>query len=253
MNNSRNKKLFMIGGGFLLVVILWSIQGTLAATKPSPRVERFQNEIATLEESVKYAQSENEIRSIEEQLKLYYQMATLVATMQPTILSTEALADSQRAYTTQLQRTQQAFETQNVQRIPIGIIEDAGHAGFLPKDFQIGNAWFYRIEGKLFQVYAGADGKDPKQGAVVVSVAHNASIGMFLTPTRHGLVRVVEVEGLILTLRSEDGTIFYFNVPGRKFTLTVDEVVPTITPVIRQQFTATSTPTPLANAPYPQP
>ena len=66
--------------------------------------------------------------------------------------------------------------------------------------------------------YAGVTGSDPSQGAVMVTpVAAGQRGGRYLTPTKHGAVRVVDAVGEVLELEAEDGTTFYFDVPSRKF------------------------------------
>lgn len=140
-----------------------------------------------------------------------------------------------------MDQTQEAFATQNELRIPMGIIEDASHASFLPKNFIVGNAWFNKIENKLIQVFAGADGNDPEQGALIVFVPQDYSIGLYRSPNKRGILRIIGELGLTLILEAEDGSRYYFNIPGRKFTSTLLEIVPTITPV---KLLPSSTPAP---------
>ena len=50
------------------------------------------------------------------------------------------------------------------------------------------------------------------------------------TPTKHGGVRVVAEQNNRLTLQAIDGTLFYFDIPARRFVDSLSEVVPSATP-----------------------
>jgi hypothetical protein len=93
---------------------------------------------------------------------------------------------------------------------------------------------------------------DSKQGAVIASVAGDYAIGMYLTPTKNGIVRIIDEKDFVLTLEAEDGKVFYFNVFGHAFVLNPDQVVPTITPVTLAPR-ATKTESPETPDSYPQP
>ena len=127
----------------------------------------------------------------------------------------------------------------NVPRTPAGagtIVENGGFplAALPPyKDlFQFTNYWYQQnARGRQVGVYAGAEKKDPSQGVVVVRVTLPSGNfanpptpagpddkgGLYPTPVKAGILRVVGATGERITLESENGTKFVFDVPTRRF------------------------------------
>lgn len=232
LNSRRIKKVIILTVLlFAFVALLLTMQQTVKAIRRPPRIGKFEVQIATLESALKNANSEEERESLEKQLELYYQMGTLVATMQPSEMSNDHLVASKQAFNTQLPLTLQVALTRIADRAPTGINENPVHASFLPKNFLVGNAWRNELAGKVYIIYAGANDIDTEQGAVIVAIPEDFDVSMYLTPSRNGIVRVVDVKNGTLVLQTEKGMIFYFNILGRKFTSSLNEVVPTITPV----------------------
>lgn len=109
----------------------------------------------------------------------------------------------------------------------------------LPSFYVIKNQWYSEQNGKQIIVFAGAQRSDPLQGEKsldkpwpgLLIVAVNELGGKFLsdeggkywTPTKVGPVRIVEAEGMNLTLAAEDGTVFVFDVSTRQFISTVSD------------------------------
>jgi len=109
----------------------------------------------------------------------------------------------------------------------------------LPSFYVIKNQWYSEQNGKQIIVFAGAQRSDPLQGEKsldkpwpgLLIVEINELGGKFLsdeggkywTPTKVGPVRIVDAEGMNLTLAAEDGTIFVFDVSTRQFTSTVSD------------------------------
>jgi hypothetical protein len=95
------------------------------------------------------------------------------------------------------------------------------------------NAWFGLFNGLPVSIYAGALAWDPEQGAIFLfmELPKRGVEDRFLTPTKHGGVRVVSDQDNRLTLLSTDGTTYYFDLPARRFVASLTEVVPTATPL----------------------
>jgi hypothetical protein len=98
------------------------------------------------------------------------------------------------------------------------------------------NVWVGYVAGNEADVTAGALLSDPDQGAIylVVSIPHGGVMELILTPTKHGGVHVVSEQGNRLTLVSTDGTIYYFDVPARRFIDSLTEIVPSATPPVTE-------------------
>lgn len=114
---------------------------------------------------------------------------------------------------------------------PIGIFEE-GLANYSKLGFAIQNGWRREIDGYPARVAAGALVSDPQQGIVLVSwdLPGAPNAGVYETAIKSGPVRITEENGFRLTLHADDGTIFYFDVPGQKFVSSLTEVAPTVTP-----------------------
>jgi hypothetical protein len=119
---------------------------------------------------------------------------------------------------------------------PVGIFEE-GLANYSKLGFAIQNGWRREINGYAARVAAGALVSDPQQGIVLVSwdLPDAPNAGVYETPLKAGAVRITAEDGFRLTLQANDGTIFYFDVPGQKFVSSLTEIAPTVTP--RPSFT----------------
>jgi len=114
-----------------------------------------------------------------------------------------------------------------IPRIPAGagtIIQN-GQAPFPAAQYRFQNRWLETKGGKAIGVYAGRMGSDfdTSQGVVYIIVSTSGVSPQpfggapFLTPFRAGSVRVVGAEGERLTLTSETGVTFFFDVPTCAF------------------------------------
>ena len=93
--------------------------------------------------------------------------------------------------------------------------------GPLPRIVEVTNSWRDYVHGQYFVVWAGALGADPQQGVVVVAdqemTATTPLPQPIKTPTKHGKVRITAVNGSLLTLVADDGTMFVFDLTTRTF------------------------------------
>ncbi len=114
------------------------------------------------------------------------------------------------------------------------IYEGAGDGGF---HILYTNAWLERTSsGDLFVIAGGQESIDDcggctrDQGVVVVGERYGLYRNLYLSPTKHGALTIVGAQGERLILTAADGAVFYFDVPGRTFVSSLEEVVPTVTP-----------------------
>ncbi|MBI5034981.1 MAG: hypothetical protein HZB51_31020 [Chloroflexi bacterium] len=117
------------------------------------------------------------------------------------------------------------------------IVRQPSGGGFIVADFVspfpamshvITNMWYEENASQRSIVYAGGLRDEPgvttaaSQGVVIVQVEtldHEPlpGGGTFSTPTKVGVVTIVNARGERLMLQSINGTIFYFDVPTRQF------------------------------------
>jgi hypothetical protein len=135
-----------------------------------------------------------------------------------------------------------------------GIIEEPF---MLPgqKDVVTENAWQDKVDGEYVTVYAGYRRNTPDDHGVVCYETASTPLVCVDVPEKSGSVHVAERKdkdkAIKLVLKSKKGEDFFFDVRGRKFTKSLDEVVPTIT---QQAQAPTSVPyTPTVDSPYPAP
>lgn len=105
--------------------------------------------------------------------------------------------------------------------------------------YRLENAWSDFINGEWTGVVAGAYSENLAQGILVFVWMEE----IYETPLQAGSVHIVEEQNYRLTLLSTDGTIFYFDIPGRRFVESLSEVVPTITPITPSPTSPSPTPT----------
>ena len=136
---------------------------------------------------------------------------------------------------------------------PTGIIE-VPDPSFYAQGYAIQNSWQQNVNGSWVQAYAGNLVDDPSRGVVVVVLAwpDRPQGGHFLTPTKSGSVKIVAEQTNRLTLQSDDGTVFYFDVLGMTFVPSLTEFVPTITALPTYTPIPPATPTPVPTG-YPVP
>lgn len=120
-----------------------------------------------------------------------------------------------------------------------------------PSYFLAGNCWADIIDGRSYQVRAGAAQPDPTQGYINVrkqALEPGSSMWEqeYLTPTKAGRIEVVDAQDLILTFRAEDGSIFAFDLATRTWVtppVTATPAPATATFTTTPSATVTSSPT----------
>lgn len=115
-----------------------------------------------------------------------------------------------------------AIPEAGAQRTPeIGIL-DLQISPFPSQDAIIANRWQGSVAGKFVVVYAGRLMNPSDQGFVAVSSGTlgtpDFSLQRYPTPNKAGSVRISAENGTLLTLVSDNGTSFTFDVSTRMFT-----------------------------------
>jgi hypothetical protein len=136
---------------------------------------------------------------------------------------------------------------------PTGIF-DNNDSSFLAHGYAIQNDWQQNVNGTWMQAYAGSLVSDPSQGVVLVVLAwtDRPQGAVVTTPTKSGSVKIVAEQNNRLTLQSDSGTVYYFDVLGMAFTPSLTEIVPTVTQLPTFTPVPPSTPVP-TGYPYPGP
>lgn len=117
-----------------------------------------------------------------------------------------------------------------------GIIQNPS-VPFSPLSYLIENGWQEKINNEYVTVFAGAGRKDPAQGILIVETENPLRFKFYNTPQKSGSVKIVDFKGFQLVLQAENKDIFYFDVPGQQFIMTLGETVPTVTPMPSQKET----------------
>lgn len=102
---------------------------------------------------------------------------------------------------------------------------------FIPR----GAAWIKVSSNDRIIVWAGFDYHDESQGMVIVEHERSDFIWPYdryinRTPSRSGAVQIIDAVGSRLILESEEGAVFYFDVPSGEFANTLDQIIPSMTP-----------------------
>lgn len=109
---------------------------------------------------------------------------------------------------------------------PIKGIHDFNGPAVYPQ-YVYDNEWANDIDGNWIVVFAGSLRDDPTQGIIIFGWDEE----VYETPIKSGSVHIVAEDNYRLTLMSANNTIFYFDIPGRRFVDSLTQVVPTVTPL----------------------
>jgi hypothetical protein len=124
-----------------------------------------------------------------------------------------------------------------------GTIVDYG-GGRFPSSLVFKNEWNEKLTDRLIRVYALTEMADPQtglelprpwQGVLWVDVVtldesgHLDGGGIYKTPTKAGVIQIVDAVGQRLVVQTDNGTTFYFDIPSRRFVSSL--VDGTVTPV----------------------
>lgn len=110
-------------------------------------------------------------------------------------------------------------------------------------------SWRKTTGDRPYLIYSGYLKNDPQQGIIMVPQLESPQFHQYDTPERTGGVSVIAENGLVITLQSTTGALYYFDVAVEWFVDLKGTPIPTYTPSPTPTSTITPTPTPLP--PYP--
>jgi hypothetical protein len=110
------------------------------------------------------------------------------------------------------------------------------------------NGWQEKLGDSWVRVVAGVFTKEPSQGVLIIDFYGGTTTFAKIVPmpAKDGTLKIVAADGYRLTLETEGGSTYYYDIPGLTFVDSLKEIVPTITPQpVKSSPIATITP------PYP--
>lgn len=135
--------------------------------------------------------------------------------------------------------------------LPTGMIEAFPVPSSL--NFVVEEGWQDYVNDEYITLGAGYMANDPEQGAIIYSRSGDHYV-VVKTSKKSGELKIKEVKGKKIVLVSKKGDTFFFDVPGRKFITTLDEVIATVTPSDQEKWKPQEpTPTAVPAYPFPQP
>jgi hypothetical protein len=114
---------------------------------------------------------------------------------------------------------------------PTGIFTE-GLAEYSKMGFDIKNGWRGELDGYPIRAAVGSLVSDSLQGVILVAwdLPGTPNAGVYETTRKAGYLEIASEQNKRLILQAEDGSIFYFDLPGQRFVASLDESVPTVTP-----------------------
>lgn len=119
----------------------------------------------------------------------------------------------------------------------------------LQADVTVLTSWKKTTEERPYRIFSGYLENDPSQGIIMVPQLQSPLFHQYYTPERSGGVSVIAENGLVLTLQSTTGALYYFDVALEWFIDLQGTPLPTYTPSPTPIPTITPTATPIP--PYP--
>ncbi|GAB4581665.1 MAG: hypothetical protein Fur0022_44140 [Anaerolineales bacterium] len=119
----------------------------------------------------------------------------------------------------------------------------------LQADVTVLTSWKKTTEERPYRIFSGYLENDPEQGIIMVPQLQSPLFHQYYTPERSGGVSVIAENGLVITLQSTTGALYYFDVGLEWFVDLEGTPLPTYTPSPTPIPTITPTPTPMP--PYP--
>jgi hypothetical protein len=151
------------------------------------------------------------------------------ASLTPSALAAELVTPSTLVAATQIPPPTSGISVTH-RKAGAGVILEVGLSKF-PSYIVVNNNWFTDIGEKRIRVFAGAQRGDgakelpkPWHGFVAVVVTSLDGLnnypdegGLYWTPSVEGPLRIVDADGMQLTLLAENGKAFFFDVSSRQY------------------------------------
>lgn len=204
--------------GLALVVAVGTLTTASAFLRDQSRPSHFDRDIEVLREQLANAEDPDIIASVTEKLAIAEESRRQEQDANASPVDPKALERKRNTLATEVAANdgKGVFE---IRGVPAGDGEIIDLQPPLPgAQWLPGNAWrANEPKGKRTIVWAGADGADPAQGAVLVTREGPVFERIYPAPGKHGELKVESAEGRVLRLRAKDGTLVEFNVDSRTF------------------------------------
>jgi hypothetical protein len=126
---------------------------------------------------------------------------------------------------------------------PVGILRDPGYVRFIEQEAHLADDFWIGKSGETYiVVYTGYLRSEPDQGVIYIYPENIGKWIKILTPDKSGLYKITSYRDCRLVLDSTGGKTIYFDVLALQFASSMDEVLPTATPFLKNEAT-----------PYPEP
>jgi len=205
--------------GLALAVAVGTLTTASAFLRDQSQPSHFDRDIEVIREQLANAKDPDIIASLKEKIAIAEESRRQEQDANPVPADPKALERKRNTLATEIAANdgKGVFEIRGVPAGDGEIINDLQPplpaAQWVP-----GNVWqANEPRGKRVMVWAGADGIDPAQGAVLVTLEGPVFDRIYPAPEKHGSLKVESAEGRVLRLRAEDGTLVEFNVDSRTF------------------------------------
>ena len=98
-------------------------------------------------------------------------------------------------------------------------------------NLRVVSIWQGSVQGQWVTLYSGLTNESEPVSAVYVQVAQTMDAMQYLPASNVGTLTIESVTGGRAKLVAADGSVLYFDIPGRTFVMTADEFVPALTPM----------------------
>lgn len=210
MERRKRYRIGLIAGllGLVLVIGLGWANGSAAVGWFGQTPDEGVTRLYELDQSA--GLSEDAARSVDEKLAMAERMAA-------------EQADAAQVHTTKVPLPESAFEPAPA-LADVEIMDEIfeGSEGLVrPSQAAILNGWQGQRDETLYQVLAGASALNAKQGLLYVMESRlgdtGPSITVYEAPEMTGALRITAVEGNLLIMTAEDGSIWTFDLTARSF------------------------------------
>lgn len=206
---NKNMKIFSILVLAGVVLIIWgNTTDVLGITIKTPApIDPYAEILQNYQTQISNDKISNEEKAM---LQQKYEPLVIEATKRASILS-------QNSNLPTVKKTPFSTPTQGVE---ISIAEGINNQPIIPRyssEYLFLNSWSKTIDGLTYLVYAGAMVNDSEQGLVYIQDPKNYQFAKILSPQKSGAIQIVSEKNLVLTLISEKGNLFFFDVINKIF------------------------------------
>jgi hypothetical protein len=88
----------------------------------------------------------------------------------------------------------------------------------VPQGYLIENMWRGKYSGYEIELYGGSVLAEEQKGLVILSIPEINLFEVFYDPELNGAITILQIDGLLVTLSSTNGSTLYFDIPAQQFT-----------------------------------